>query len=182
MATEVKARYRAGSWVRRTALAAVATIGGAGLVLGAIAYPRFRHDMDVARERLTQGRVAETRAGIIEYATAGSGSPVLVLHGAGGGFDQGLWIGRVTLGGGHQVISVSRYGFLRTPIPAGATTKGEAALYAALLDRLGVRGKVLVAGFSAGGPSAMQFCADFPNRCSGLILISAVSTYRAADD
>ncbi len=164
-------------------LRAVVAIGAVALVLVGISYPGFRRDMDAARRRLVaDSKLMETKLGTIEYSTSGSGSPVLLLHGAGGGFDQGLWMGRAIIGGGHQLISVSRYGFLRTPIPANPTIEGEAALYEALLEALDVRQKVLVVGFSAGGPSAIQFCADYPDRCSGLILLSAVSSYRSSDD
>jgi pimeloyl-ACP methyl ester carboxylesterase len=104
-----------------------------------------------------------------------------MLHGAGGGYDQGLWLGRLALGDGYKLISVSRYGYLRSPIPQYASIKTQAALYKDLLDRLGIQ-KAVVIGGSAGGPSATQFANDYPDRTSALILISAVSEAAAPGD
>jgi pimeloyl-ACP methyl ester carboxylesterase len=47
-------------------------------------------------------------------------------------------------------------------------------MYAALLDHLGVGRVILLAG-SGGGPSALQFAHDYPDRASALVLLSAVS-------
>jgi pimeloyl-ACP methyl ester carboxylesterase len=80
----------------------------------------------------------------------------LLLHGAGGGYDQGLWLGKLALGDGYKFVAVSRYGYLRTPIPPNASIQRQAAAYRDLLDGLNVQ-KVVVVGVSAGGPSAMQF-------------------------
>jgi len=97
-----------------------------------------------------------------------------VLHGAGGGYDQGLLLGRTSLWEGLKFVSVSRFGYLRSPIPEDSTVQAQAALYAALLDHLMIDKALVVAG-SAGGPSALQFAHDYPDRCSALILISAIS-------
>ncbi|WP_226990754.1 alpha/beta fold hydrolase [Methanosarcina acetivorans] len=78
------------------------------------------------------------------------------------------------LGNGYKFISVSRFGFLRSPIPEGASIKLQAAQYKALLDYLNIK-NVIVFGASAGGPSATQFANDYPERCSVLLLLSAVS-------
>lgn len=138
--------------------------------------------MRAARERLLSGsEIARLPQGEIEYAVRGEGVPVLLLHGAGGGFDQGLWSGKVTLGDGYRLVSVSRYGFLRSPIPDGASVKTQAALYRDLLDYLRIE-RAIVIGSSAGGPSATQFANDYPERCSALILLSAVSLARAPGD
>jgi pimeloyl-ACP methyl ester carboxylesterase len=115
-----------------------------------------------------------TPDGAIEYAVQGEGVPVLVLHGAGGGFDFGLWSGRVFFEKNVKVISVSRYGYLRSPVPYHASIQNQAALYKALLDHLNIT-RVVVVGTSAGGPSAIRFANDYPANCSALILISAVS-------
>jgi hypothetical protein len=49
---------------------------------------RFREDLRAA-ERLTEtlGQVVRTARGVIEYGETGQGFPVLVIHGAGGGYD-----------------------------------------------------------------------------------------------
>ncbi len=51
----------------------------------------YQRDIHQARARISAGsRIVETPRGPIEYAVAGDGPPVLVVHGAGGGYDQGL--------------------------------------------------------------------------------------------
>jgi len=156
-----------------------AGIAGGGM---ALTYPQYRREMCGAKARLLAGsRILETRHGDLEYAVQGEGRPALLLHGAGGGYDQGLWLGKLALGEGYKFLAVSRYGYLRTPIPSNASIKIQAAAYKDLLDRLDVS-KVVVAGVSAGGPSAMQFANDCPERTAALILISAVSKASAPGD
>jgi pimeloyl-ACP methyl ester carboxylesterase len=143
------------------------------LLLG-VSYLSFNHDMDVAKERLSTSEMLRTPNGDIEFAVRGEGTPVLLLHGAGGGFDFGLWSGKVFFGNTYKIISVSRYGYLRSPVPDNASIKNQAALYNALLNHLNIT-RVVVVGASAGGPSAIQFANDYPEKCSALILVSAVS-------
>jgi len=154
-----------------------------GIVLFIITYPRYHRDMRGARDRLLAGsKVLKIDHADIEYSVAGQGTPVLLLHGAGGGYDQGLWAGKMCIGqAGYKFISVSRFGFLRSPIPAQASIRAQASLYAALLDHLNIE-RVIVVGISAGGPSATQFANDYPDRCSALILLSAVSMAQAPGD
>ena len=52
---------------------------------------RFHNDMAIAAARAAQGSVVvATRCGPIEYQEAGQGAPLLVVHGSGGGHDQGM--------------------------------------------------------------------------------------------
>jgi pimeloyl-ACP methyl ester carboxylesterase len=144
------------------------------LLLFIISYAGFSRDMDLAKKRLSTSGIYSTADGDTEYAVLGEGTPVLLLHGAGGGFDFGLWSGRVFFTGNEKIIAVSRFGYLRTPIPDDASIQKQAARYHELLDHLNIT-KVVVVGTSAGGASAIQYANDYPENCSGLILISAVT-------
>jgi len=131
----------------------------------------YRRDIGAARRRVSVGSVvAETRCGPIEYADRGSGPPVLVVHGAGGGFDQGLALGAGLIDHGYRVIAMSRFGYLRTPLPPDASAEAQADAHACLLDALGID-RAPVFGVSAGGPSTIQFCLRHPDRCSAMILL-----------
>jgi pimeloyl-ACP methyl ester carboxylesterase len=136
---------------------------------------------EAEKQLLSNSTILKTEYGDIEYTVEGEGTPVLLLHGAGGGYDQGLWAGKVFFGDGYKFISVSRYGYLRSSIPDNASIELQAAAYKTLLDNLNID-KIIVAGVSAGGPSATQFANDYPDRCSALILISAVSMGPAPGD
>jgi len=171
--------------MKRVAVLLLIIVATIIVVLGllfALTYPRYHSEMEAAKQRLAAGsQIFKTGQAILEYAVSGSGTPVLLIHGAGGGYDQGLWAGKVFLSNSYQLIAVSRFGYLRTPIPENASIKGQAALYTALLDHLNIK-EVIVIGVSAGGPSAMQFANDYPARTSALILLSAVSMGRAPGD
>ena len=77
------------------------SIQGRPIVVGALALAltgaallvksRFDDDMQLARTHAAQGSVLlATVCGPIEYQEAGSGVPLLAIHGSGGGHDQGL--------------------------------------------------------------------------------------------
>jgi 2-hydroxy-6-oxonona-2,4-dienedioate hydrolase len=132
---------------------------------------RYRREIRRERERVSTGSlIARTPCGLIEYAVTGDGPPVLLVHGAGGGFDQGLEFGEPLARSGLRVIAMSRFGYLRTPLPADASAAAQADAHACLLDALGVR-RAAVLGASAGASSAMQFALRHPDRCSALVLV-----------
>ena len=109
--------------------------------------------------------------GDIEYAEGGVGPAVLVIHGSGGGFDQGKILVDSVLGDRFNWIAPSRFGYLRSTFHEGATFDDQAAAYAALLDHLGID-KAAVIALSHGAPSALLFAALHPERVSSLALIS----------
>jgi 2-hydroxy-6-oxonona-2,4-dienedioate hydrolase len=153
---------------RRNVLIIAAVVAGGLLTL---TYALYRRDIAPAYERISTGSsIAPSRCGPIEYAVKGEGPPVLVVHGAGGGFDQGLDLGDSIARAGFQVIAMSRFGYLRTPLPADATAAAQADAHACLLDTLKVRQAAIV-GVSAGGPSALQFALRFPDRTAALVLL-----------
>jgi pimeloyl-ACP methyl ester carboxylesterase len=163
---------------RRILIGALAA-AAAGLIWIVVAY---RRDMGVARQRVSIGSaMAETSCGPIEYADRGNGPPVLVVHGAGGGFDQGVLLGASLIDHGYRVVAMSRFGYLRTPLPADASAEAQADAHACLLDALGID-RAPVFGVSAGGPSTIQFCLRHPDRCSAMILLVPLAYPAGADE
>jgi pimeloyl-ACP methyl ester carboxylesterase len=149
------------------------TVGaGLALAIGAVATQRaFATDLQRARARLVnRSTLASSRFGPIEYAVAGSGRPVLMIHGSGGGFDQGLAAAPRLVEAGYHVIAPSRFGYLRSAFPDDPSSENQADAFVDLLDALGVE-RAPVIGASAGALSALQFALRHPDRCSALLAI-----------
>jgi pimeloyl-ACP methyl ester carboxylesterase len=139
--------------------------------LTALVYTSYWRDIDRAFQHISTGsQIAQTPCGPIEYATAGEGDPVLVVHGAGGGFDQGMEFAKDMAASRLHVIAMSRFGYLRTPLPADASAAAQADAHACLLDALGIQ-RAAIIGASAGAPSSMQFALRHPERCTALVLL-----------
>jgi 2-hydroxy-6-oxonona-2,4-dienedioate hydrolase len=134
----------------------------------------YLDDMARAYARIEgRSQVIDSPVGRIEYTTQGGAAPaVLVIHGSGGGFDQGELLARAALGDGLRRVIPSRFGYLRSTFRPGATFDDQAHAYAHLLDHLGIE-RVAVVAFSHGGPSALLFAALYPQRVSSLTLLSA---------
>ena len=133
----------------------------------------YVRDMQRAYQRTRAvSKLISSPYGDVEYADGGAGHAVLVIHGSGGGFDQGELLARAVLGDGFRWLAPSRFGYLRSTFHAGATFDDQAHAYAALLDHLAI-GRVAVVALSHGGPSALLFAALHPNRVTSLTLISA---------
>jgi pimeloyl-ACP methyl ester carboxylesterase len=142
---------------------------GAGL--SALVWREYLRDIRRARERISAGsRIVETPVGPIEYGSAGQGPPVLVVHGGGGGFDQGLEVADPLVRSGFRAVAPSRFGYLGTPLPDDASPAAQADAYAGLLDALDLP-RAAVVGASAGAPSAMQFALRHPGRTAALVLL-----------
>lgn len=139
-----------------------------------LVYRQYRQDMTLAYQRVASGgKIMETACGPIQYTEFGEGPPMLLVHGAGGGYDQGAYFARF-IGGPYRWIAPSRFGFLGSPVPAGADSASQADAYACLLDALGIT-QVGVVGVSMGGPSSLLFAQRYPQRTNSLTLISAAS-------
>ena len=148
---------------------------------GAITTALYRRDISAARARVSTGSVmADTPCGQIEYADEGNGQAVLVIHGAGGGFDQGLGLGRELADRGFRVVAMSRFGYLRTPLPFDASAAAQADSHACLLDALKIQSAIII-GASAGAPSAMQLAIRHPGRVAALVLLVPAAYAPRAD-
>ena len=140
------------------------------LAVSGIAW-RFDSDIKIAQANAARGSVLlQTRCGPIEYQEAGNGVPLLAVHGSGGGHDQGMAFAAGLARNGVRVIAMSRFGYLRTPMPADPSVAAQADAHVCLLDALGIA-KAAVMGGSAGGPSALQMAIRYPDRVSALVLL-----------
>ena len=136
---------------------------------------RYRRDTKAARRRLAslERHVVPTRFGRIEYVDRGEGPVVLVVHGITQGADGGLReLATDIVPAGYRVIVPSRFGYLGSEMPEDATPEMQADAFAALLDAIGVR-KVLVLAGSAGSTSALHFAIRHHERTRALLLVSA---------
>jgi 2-hydroxy-6-oxonona-2,4-dienedioate hydrolase len=141
------------------------------LVGGGAFYCNFTYDIAEAKARVQQGsQVFESRFGPMEYAVAGNGPLVIMIHGTGGGFDQGLAFSSRLVAAGHKIVAPSRFGYLRTAFPADPSSENQADAIVDLMDELGIA-RAPVIGGSAGALSAIQFAIRHPDRCSALVLI-----------
>ena len=120
-----------------------------------------------------QSSLLDSPWGPIEYALQGRGFPILISHGAAGGFDQGLLIAAPLAASGFQIVGPSRDGYLRSPSGPASSPQTQADKYAWLLDYLGLESCAIM-GVSVGGPSAIEFALRHPRRCKALVLISSI--------
>jgi 2-hydroxy-6-oxonona-2,4-dienedioate hydrolase len=159
---------------QRTVLALLAIVAAA-VAAALLIRSRFERDLASATERAAQGStLVDTRCGPIEVQQAGEGIPLLMIHGSGGGHDQGMAWARPLARQGLRVIAMSRFGYLRTPRPADASPEAQADAHVCLLDALGI-GEAAVMGVSAGGPSALQTAIRHPQRVRALVLVVPIA-------
>jgi 2-hydroxy-6-oxonona-2,4-dienedioate hydrolase len=156
--------------MKRRTIWLVAGVVASGLFCLWIAW-HFDRDVKTARAAAAlRSVVIGTRCGPIEYQEAGTGTPLLMVHGSGGGHDQGIAFAGNLPQRGVRVIAMSRFGYLRTPMPADVSPAAQADAHVCLLDALGIA-KAAVLGGSAGGPSALQMAIRHPDRVSALVLL-----------
>jgi pimeloyl-ACP methyl ester carboxylesterase len=120
-----------------------------------------------------EGRIIHTARGPMEYASFGDGPAVLSVHGWGGGGSGGYNMFRFLADHGFKVISLSRPGYLGTPLSVGETMEQQADAFAALLDALNLTSAAVICG-SGGGPSSLLFALRHPDRCWALVLVDAL--------
>lgn len=160
----------------RRAFLTLGIAAGAVVAGGGIAWSASAAAVAAARARLAAGNssVIETRHGAMEYAVEGEGPPLLMIHGTGGGFDQGLSFARRLIEAGHTVIAPSRFGYLRSAFPADPSSENQADAFVDLLDALGID-RLPVVGGSAGALSATAFAIRHPGRCAALVALVPAS-------
>ncbi|MFP3712637.1 alpha/beta fold hydrolase [Puerhibacterium sp. TATVAM-FAB25] len=118
--------------------------------------------------------------GTVEFVDDGAGPPALVSHPLFGGFDTGLGVGRQFLGPDHRIVAPSRFGYLGSTMPHTATPADQADAFTAVLDELELD-RVVVLGYSAGGPSVIQLALRHPERVSALVLVASALPGKAGN-
>ncbi len=157
----------------RRALLILAFLALASALLVLAVFGAYRRDMARLRADLAEGStLMDTRHGVMEVAVWGEGPPVLLLHGAGGGYDQALLLAQMFGPPGHKWIAVSRFGYLRSALPADASTKAQAETLLDILDALGID-RVGILAMSGGVPPALQLASLAPERIVGMALLSS---------
>lgn len=154
---------------RRTMLglgAAALLAAGAGLAIRD--YQQVLYAARAAIAAAGTPRQVPSRFGPQEYAEAGEGPPILMIHGTGGGYDQGLLSSRRLITAGFRVIAPSRFGYLGTPFPADPGPDAQADALADLLDTLELP-SVAVIGGSAGAIPALALALRHPARVRALV-------------
>lgn len=146
--------------------AAGAVCAGACLVSG------YRRDLKDAQHRLdaVEREVISTPFGAVEYALRGTGEPMLVSHGIFQGCDGALLSVRALMPG-RRVIAPSRFGYLGSALPPGATPAGQADAFVSVLDHMQLD-RADVVGISAGATAALQLALRHPARVEHLVIIS----------
>jgi pimeloyl-ACP methyl ester carboxylesterase len=150
---------------------ALVLVGAVTVLIAAVTRQFRRHDTAAgARLDAVPRRVLDTDHGKLEYAEVGDGEPVLAIHGIFGGCDAGL-LSFGDLVPHRRVIAPSRFGYLGSSMPEGATPAMQADAFVDLVDALGIDQLDIVA-FSAGSTSALQFALRHSDRIRHLVVMS----------
>ena len=116
---------------RRTLLAGLRPFVVAG---GAWTAGAYRASMAGTDARLSRrSSIIDTGVGALEYAVAGHGPPLMMIHGTGGGFDQGLLFANRLRESGFQIVAPSRFGYLKSAFPDDASPAHQADMLVELL-------------------------------------------------
>ena len=138
----------------------------------AVLWWAYARDMRPVHKEVAAGAtVVETAFGSVAFESGGVGSPMLAIHGAGGGHDQGRLLAEAFVPVGFHWIAPSRFGYPGSTMPDDASTRAQAEAFADLLDHLDIE-QIAVLAMSGGVPPALQFALRYPERTQALILLS----------
>jgi pimeloyl-ACP methyl ester carboxylesterase len=141
----------------------------AGDDYGAIAQPDWR-EIDWA-PHLYDAIIEGRRLRYCDYG-AGEGPPVVMIHGLGGSWQN--WLENIPrTGRERRVIAVDLPGHGASEMPAERMSiSGFGRTIESLCAELGL-GEVVIVGNSMGGFTAAEVGIQFPDRCAGIVLVSA---------
>ncbi|MBE3111201.1 MAG: alpha/beta fold hydrolase [Acidobacteria bacterium] len=121
------------------------------------------------------GRLVEVDGVNLHYVEAGSGPPLLLLHGLNGStFSFRLLMPLLTPHFRTVALDLMGFGYSDRPQERDYSLGAQARLVAGFLDALDID-RASVLGHSLGGAIAMRLALDFPERVDRLILASSAS-------
>jgi pimeloyl-ACP methyl ester carboxylesterase len=136
-------------------------------------HAHIQTDMCKLKKQQVNSSIIRTDHGEIEYRTIGNGQPIVFIHGGHSNCHETLSCKGFDLER-FQLIIPSRPGYGNTPLANNNTPGKAAGLIAELLEILSID-KAIIYGISAGGLTAIELAAVFPDKVDKLILASAVS-------
>ena len=163
----MKTRIFAAGLIGLLATTALSARGAAQTILQPLPTPTAAQ---AAQADVRQGAYVDVNGARIFYQVAGTGTPILLIHGfpLSGELYKGQLAG---LGSQFKVIIPDLRGFGKSTAPnATSSTETYASDMFALMDHLGIK-KAIIGGHSMGGQVMLQMYRDAPRRFLGMILI-----------
>lgn len=109
----------------------------------------------------------------VNYASAGSGDPVVLLHGSEPNESWHVWEPLLSLADSRKVIAPDLLGFGKSTRPEETPDhRAQAQMLRDLLDKLGI-GKSAVIGGGWGGQVALEFALEWPESVGSLVLVAS---------
>ena len=109
----------------------------------------------------------------VNYATAGSGSPLLLVHGSEPGESWRVWEPMLQLGDAYKLMAPDLLGFGRSSRPPETPDYvAQAHALKDFADKLGV-GKLSVLGGGWGGQVALEFALDWPDSIESVVVLAS---------
>lgn len=115
----------------------------------------------------------------IHYIERGEGQPIVMIHGLGGTLHHMRRPLMEDFGDGYRLIALDRpgSGYSTRPRSFDGRLSEQARLIAGFIDALGLERPLLV-GHSLGGAVALATALDYPEKISGLALISPLTHHQ----
>jgi len=157
---------------------AFVAVGGILLVVLLAAPPLYTvmTMRDVEQQLPPPGTFIDIEGARMHYVDQGSGPVVVLIHGLGGSSRNFSPIAD-ELAGSHRVIAIDRpgSGYSGRPVTRSSTLTDQAAVIAAVLERLDIEPAIVV-GHSLGGAVALAVALDHPRMVSRLVLLAPATT------
>jgi pimeloyl-ACP methyl ester carboxylesterase len=109
----------------------------------------------------------------VNFASAGSGEPLLLLHGSEPKESWRVWEPLLALADSHRLIAPDLLGFGKSTKPTETPDyKAQAHVLKDLVEKLGV-GKLSLMGSGWGGQVALEFALEWPDSVNSIVLVAS---------